>query len=349
MNSEMDSSSPKPEIFFNFRPFFRIYKDGSIDRLTGNDIVPPSIDPQTGVSSKDVLIVPETGVAARIFLPKITNSTRKLPLLIYVHGGGFCIETPFSPAYHNYVSSLVAKANVVAVSIHYRRAPEHPLPIAYDDSWAAIQWVASHSKRNGTESWLNKYADFDRFFMAGDSAGANIAHNLAMKSVETPLKNGVKIVGLGMVHPYFHGEEPLGPEASEEEKRENVDLMWLSACPSTSGCDDPRVNPAACKNLASLACKRVLVFLAGSDVVRDGGVFYYETLKKSGWKGKLELMDVEGENHVFHISKPNSEKALAMLDLLASFLNQMDQNYYYQHREEQQIRHDQYVSLRSSL
>ncbi|XP_042488413.1 probable carboxylesterase 7 [Macadamia integrifolia] len=345
MNSEMDSSSGEAEISFDFRPFFRIYKDGRIDRLAGNDIVPPSIDHQTGVSSKDFLIVPETSVAARIFLPKITTSAQKLPLLVYFHGGGFCVETPFSPEYHNYVSSLVAEANVVAVSVHYRRAPEHPLPIAYDDSWFALQWVASHSKRNGPESWLNKHADFGRLFLAGDSAGANIAHNLAMRAAETPLKNGLRIFGLGMVHPYFHGEEPLGPEASDEEKRQNVDLMWLSACPSTGGCDDPWVNPAACPNLAKLACKRVLVFLAECDVVRDGGLCYCETLRKSGWKGKLELMDVEGENHVFHISQPNSKKALAMQARLASFLNQVDQDYYHQ----EQLRSDHYVSLRSSL
>lgn len=342
----MDSSSIKPEISFDFRPFFRIYKDGSIDRLAGNEIVPASVDPQTGVSSKDVVIVPETGVGARSFLPKITNSGRKLPLLVYFHGGGFCVETPFSPVYHSYVSSLVAEANVVAVSVHYRRAPEHPLPIAYEDSWTVLQWVASHSKRNGPESWLNKHADFGRFFIAGDSAGANIAHNLALRSAEIPLKNGVRIVGLGLVHPYFHGEEPLGPEASDEEKRANVDLMWLSACPSTSGCDDPRVNPAACPNLARLPCKTVLVFLAGNDVIRDGALFYYETLRKSGWKGKLDLMDVEGENHVFHLSKPDSHKARAMKTLLASFLNQLDQDYYC---DEQHLRPDQYISLRSSL
>ncbi|KAJ4962318.1 hypothetical protein NE237_022257 [Protea cynaroides] len=322
MNSEMHSSSDEDEVFFDLRPLFRIYKDGRIDRLSGNDIVPPSIDSQTGVSSKDVVIVPETGVGARLFLPKIKNSGEKLPLLVYIHGGGFCVETPFSSAYHHYVSSLVAEAKVVAVSINYRRAPENPLPIAYDDSWAVLQWIASHSNRNGTESWLNQHADFRRVFMVGDSAGANIVHNVALRAVETPLNDGVQIVGLGMVHPYFHGEEPLGPEATDEEKRENVDIMWLVACPSTSGCDDPRVNPATCPNLARLPCKRVLVFLAGLDLVRDGGEFYYETLKKSGWNGELDLMDVEGEFHIFHLSNPNSQKALAMKARLVSFLNQ---------------------------
>ncbi|CDO99635.1 unnamed protein product [Coffea canephora] len=58
----------------------------------------------------------------------------KLSLLVYLHGGGFLIKYAFSPTYHVYLNVVVAEVGVVAVSINYRLAPKHLLPIAYDDS-----------------------------------------------------------------------------------------------------------------------------------------------------------------------------------------------------------------------
>lgn len=304
--SEMDSN----EIVHDFTPLFLVYKDGRVERLKGNETVPPSTDPQTGVQSKDILISPETDVSARLFIPKITNADQKLPLLIYIHGGAFSIESPFSPLYHNYLTSLVAEANVVAVSIHYRRAPEHPLPIAYDDTWAAVNWVTSHSiNGQGTEPWLKDHADFGRVFLAGDSAGANIAHNMAVRAGVAELPGGVNFLGMIAVHPFFGNDQ--------------VDKLWMFLCPSSSGCDDPRLNPAADPRVKSLGCTRVLVLIAGKDWLRDRGLSYYETLKKCGCDGQVEMEEAEGEDHVFHLFNPDCEKAATMMKRVVMFLNQL--------------------------
>jgi acetyl esterase/lipase len=63
-------------------------------------------------------------------------------------------------------------------------APEYPLPTCYHDCWAAIQWVSSHSNNtlNNAEPWLIDHGDFSKIFIGGDSAGANIAHNMAIKA-----------------------------------------------------------------------------------------------------------------------------------------------------------------------
>ena len=65
-----------------------------------------------------------------------------------MHGGGFVIGSPFSSTYHDFVHSLVARAGVLAVTVDYRLAPEHPLPADFDDSMAALRWVAAHAGGN---------------------------------------------------------------------------------------------------------------------------------------------------------------------------------------------------------
>ncbi|KAL6213434.1 hypothetical protein ACLB2K_012881 [Fragaria x ananassa] len=107
---------------------------------------PATIDPQTGVQSKDVVISTTPLISARLYLPKsaIPKSTGKFPLLIYFHGGGFCNGSAFSPTYHNHLNLLVSEVNVIAISVEYRLVPEHPLPAAYEDSWAAVKWVETH-------------------------------------------------------------------------------------------------------------------------------------------------------------------------------------------------------------
>ena len=97
--------STTSEILFDGARFLRAYKDGRVERLVGTQIVSPGLDPKTNIESKDVLYSQETGESVRLYVPKNVSSTQKLPLLVYFHGGGFCIETAFSPTYHNYLNS----------------------------------------------------------------------------------------------------------------------------------------------------------------------------------------------------------------------------------------------------
>ncbi|KAF5751216.1 exostosin family protein [Tripterygium wilfordii] len=313
-------STQESEIAQDFSPFLRIYKDGRVDRIIGAEIVPPSLDPKTNVQSKDVVYSPEINQSVRIYIPKQQNP-EKLPLLVYFHGGGFVVETAFSPAYHNYLNLLVGKANVVAVSVDYRRAPEHPVPIPFDDSWTALKWVASHANGNGPEEWLNDFADFGKVFFAGDSAGATLAHQMGIRHGGEKL-DGVNVNGIVLIHPYFGGIDPIGSEAENLQGKAMADGVWHFASPKTSGCDDPLFNPVLDPKFASLGCTRVLVCVAEKDYLVDRGRYYYEKLKESGWRGEVEFVETKGEEHVFHLQKPDCEGAVSMLSSIVSFINQ---------------------------
>lgn len=318
----MDSS--KPKVIHEVVPYLRVYEDGTIERLLGTEVTPAAFDPQTGVVSTDVVVVPETGVSARLYRPKLTPNNQKLPLVVYFHGGAFCISSAADPKYHHCLNTLVATANVIAVSVNYRRAPEHPLPAAYDDSWAVLQWVASHSVGGeGSEAWVRDDVDFERVFLVGDSAGANIAHHLALRIVGSRSAQRMKLVGIGLIHPYFWGEDQIGSEAKDPVRKAMVDKWWQLVCPSGRGNDDPLINPFVdgAPSFKDLGCDKVLVCVAERDILRDRGRLYYETLVKSGWGGTAEMVETEGEDHVFHIFQADSDKARSLVRSVASFIN----------------------------
>lgn len=318
----IQSHQAKEELVHDFSPFIRVFKDGRVERLMGTDILPPSLN--GSVKSKDVVFSPEAGLSARLFAPKIRNPGQKLPLLVYIHGGCFCFGTPFSATYHNYVNWLVHEANIIAVSVDYRRAPEHPVPVCFDDSWTALKWVASHVNGTGPEDWLNTYADLEKVYFAGDSSGANNAHFMGLRyGQEKP--EGLKVAGIILIHPYFWGSEPIGAEVNHLERREYVEKFWRFVCPSTSGCDDPLFNPVADPNLARLGSCRVLVCVTEKDLYRERGWHYYEKLKKSEWRGVVEIIESKGEDHAFHLFNPSCENAVALLKHIACFINQKTQ------------------------
>ncbi|XP_059649935.1 2-hydroxyisoflavanone dehydratase-like [Cornus florida] len=312
-------------------PVIRVFKDGAVERLFGSPYVPPSPqDPATGVSSKDITISPN--VSARLFLPNLTQPTtnQKLPILVYFHGGAFCLESAFSLLDHNYLNAIVSEAKAVAVSVEYRLAPEHPLPAAYEDCWEALQWVASHAQRetgpDNYEPWLTNHGDFSKVFIGGDSAGGNIVHNVAMRAGVEGLHGDIRILGGFLSHPYFWGSEPVGSEPSGSGHEESLAYrVWPFVYPSApGGIDSPMINPMkeGAPSLSGLGCSRLLVCVAEKDELRERGVCYYDAVKESGWRGNIELFEVKGEDHTFHVFNLATENAINMIERLASFLVQ---------------------------
>lgn len=319
-----------PEISVDVPPYLRVHKDSTVERIAGTQVVPAGLDSDTNVVSKDILVVPETGVTGRLYRPNSTPPTaNKLPLLVYFHGGAFCISSASDPLYHTSLNNLVAEANVVALSVNYRLAPEHPLPTAYQDSWSAIQWVAdaSRAKQHHQEDWIRDNVDFDRVFLAGDSAGANLGHYMALKlNNNFPTNDGFdfKVAGLIMVNPYFWGKEAIGVEITDPERKKMVDKWWSFVCPSDKGNDDPLINPFVeeAPGIEGVACDRVLVTVAEKDILRERGKLYHKMLSNSDWRGTAEFHETPGEDHVFHIFNPDCDKAKSLIKRIADFINE---------------------------
>ncbi|KAJ0801800.1 putative carboxylesterase [Helianthus annuus] len=301
-------TSSMASIAHDFPPFLRVFTDGRVQRLITIPHLPPSTDPLTGIRSKDVVISPEFGIKSRIFLPRMSTQ-QKLPLIIYVHGGAFCFGSPLNVVTQSFLTPLVSQTSAVAIAIGYRLAPEHPLPAAYHDCWAALQWIASHVSGAGPDPWINNYVDPSRVFLVGDSAGANLVHYLGVQAGVNHTRLGLGVRGLMVLHPYFIQKEP--------------DELTRYLYPGCSGSDnDPKLNPAWDPDLGKLCTSRVLVAVAEKDFLKARGVEYYETLKKSKWEGTIEFVENEDEDHIFYLLNPSSKKAKALFQHLISFIKQ---------------------------
>ncbi|KAL8160587.1 hypothetical protein V2J09_002124 [Rumex salicifolius] len=281
MNPISTNSTGNDVVLHNFAPFFKVYESGRVQKYMVTEFVPAGVDPTTGVQSKDAVISQDHQLNVRIFLPPTASPDKKLPLIVHYHGGGFCGGSAVDAITLNFVNSLAALANAVVISVDYRLAPEHPLPIAYDDSWAALKWALAHKDQNGPDPWINAHVDFTRVFLAGESAGANIAHDVAARAGD----EGVELVGMILIHPFFGGEEP--------------DLMYKFLCPTSSGSDDdPRLNPRVDERLSRLGCRRVVVCVAEKDGLKARGRNYVECLKESAWDGKVEFVETDARKCV---------------------------------------------------
>ncbi|KAG2259445.1 hypothetical protein Bca52824_078739 [Brassica carinata] len=120
-----------------------------------------------------------------------------------------------------------------------------------------------------------------------------------------------KISGMTLFHPFFLSR--VGAVGYFEG-------LWDIASPnSDKGVVDPWINVVG-SDLSGLGCGRVLVMVAGKDVLAREGWVYAEELKKSGWEGKVEVMETKGEGHVFHLRNPNSDRARLVVQRFAEFL-----------------------------
>jgi acetyl esterase/lipase len=258
-------------------------------------------------------------VSARLFLASRTAATgERLPVILYIHGASFCTESAFCRTYHNYARSLAARTGALIVSVEYRLAPEHPIPAAYDDAWAALQWVASLS-----DPWLADHADPECTFHAGDSAGGNIVYHTALRAS----KNLLDIEGLVMVHPYLWGSDRLAAAETVWDgvamfRPESVDKLWPFVTAGQASNDDPRINPPD-EEIASLTCRRVLLAVAEKDILRHRGCLLAARMRAAGGDN-VALVESEGEDHGFHLYNPLRATSRKLVDSIVEFVNHRD-------------------------
>jgi len=101
-------------------------------------------------------------LSARLFAPQAEAA---LPVLLYLHGGGFTVGSVAS--HERLCRHLAHLARCAVVSVDYRLAPEWKFPTAVEDTWDSLAWL----RDNAAALRL----DGSRIAVGGDSAGGTLA------------------------------------------------------------------------------------------------------------------------------------------------------------------------------
>ncbi len=220
------------------------------------------------------------GRPARHYLPGASDA-----LLVFFHGGGWVYGGLES---HDALCRVIAdRTNIPVLAVDYRLAPEAPFPAAYDDCWAAYQWVVEHAAQLG--------ADPARLAVGGDSAGGTLATTVAIAAARA----GLPLALQWLIYP------ATDMTASAESRRTFAhgyylteaftDLGRASYLPDEAAWTDPVASPLLADLPAGLA--PAFVATAGFDPLRDEGEAYADRLEASGVP--VERRRFEGQVHGF--------------------------------------------------
>lgn len=123
----------------------------------------PCVEEQVEIEEREVQAEDGYSIPVRIY--NGNKEGEKKTVLYYIHGGGFFGGSP--DVVEESVKMLTVKTDICVVSPDYRLAPENPYPIGHKDCFAVLKWIFENADSFG--------GDKDSVFVAGDSAGGNLA------------------------------------------------------------------------------------------------------------------------------------------------------------------------------
>ena len=208
-----------------------------------------------------------------------------LPLLLYLHGGGFTIG---SIETHDVLCRELARlAGCIVVSLDYRLAPEHGFPTASNDAWDALAWLAEHAGPLG--------ADTRRLAVGGDSAGGTLAAVNAILARDAGLALALQL----LIYP---GTTAFQDTDSHQRfahglvlESAAIDWFFDHYMPQRAKRQDWRFAPLLAPDVDGVA--PAWIGLAECDPLVDEGIAYGDKLRAAGVAVDLEIY--RGVTHEF--------------------------------------------------
>jgi acetyl esterase/lipase len=245
----------------------------------------------------------------RIYQPKPEHT---LPVVIYFHGGGHLCGSLNT---HDSLARRIAVASdSVVMTVDYRLAPEFPYPAGLEDCMAAFELRAALLE--GIQ------ADVDQVFLAGDSAGGNLALTVCHSMKE---KGDEVIKGLALIYPsvdFTMQSDSIRRNGTgyllTEEK-----MHWYFDHYFSNGGDRRKASPLFFEHLNLLP--PLYIAVAEFDPLHDEGIAFANKVSALGVPVKLERF--EGMIHVFaQLEKLVPEQVLRLVNSIGGYLNSCRQN-----------------------
>lgn len=210
---------------------------------------------------------------------------RPMPVLIYLHGGGFTVG---SIATHDILCrNLSHLAHCAVVSVDYRLAPEHRFPVAFEDAWDAVQWAH--------QAGAAKQLDVTRIAVGGDSAGGTLAAACALQARDAGVPLALQLL-------FYPGTCAHADTASHRTfgkgfvlEAAHIAYFFDLYIPNLAHREDWRFAPLNAPDVDALA--PAWFCLAECDPLVDEGLLYADRLRAAGVPVELELF--RGVTHEF--------------------------------------------------
>lgn len=231
---------------------------------------------------EDLLVptVPGVTCPARLYAPTFD----RLPVLLYLHGGGFVIgglET-----HDSLCRQLALRSGASVLALDYRLAPEHRFPAAVDDACAALGWLLGAGASLGL--------DTSKVAVGGDSAGGTLAAVAAIHARDLGWPLALQL----LITPgtTAHADTPSHLSFATGHLLEAEMIGWFfDHYIDKAHRTDWRFAPLLAEDLDGVA--PACFSLAECDPLVDEGVAYADRLRLAGVPVELELF--KGVTHDF--------------------------------------------------
>ncbi|MGX9941780.1 alpha/beta hydrolase [Bradyrhizobium sp. BTAi1] len=239
------------------------------------------VDPPPLVHERQLMLPARDGtaIAARLYADRTPDCAEPLPVLLYMHGGGFVVGSLDS--HQPLCRGLAIDSGVAVLSIDYRLAPEHRFPTAFEDCVDALAWLG----REGPAAGL----DPRRVAVGGDSAGGTLAAALAIaarddRALPQPLFQVLAYPGLS---PQQSSESYAAFGSGFLLERETVDWFFNHYLRQEADRHDWRFAPLAAPDLAGVA--PAMLLLPEFDPLIAEGRDYAARLRAAGVAVDLKI------------------------------------------------------------
>lgn len=226
---------------------------------------------QAGVPMPDVdqtwITVPAEVGDVRVLLFKPRGVDRQLPVVLYMHGGGWIFGSASS---HGRLAAELAVASRAAVAfIDYTLAPEAKYPVQIEQCYAVARWVTDQGSSHGLDS--------SRIAVAGDSAGGNMATVLCLMAKQ---RGDMTFVQQSMYYPMTDALTDIHTESYRLFKdgpygdAKTMEWFWSTYLPDDQLRVETTVSPLRATLDELRGLPPALVIVEENDVIRDQGEAY---------------------------------------------------------------------------
>jgi acetyl esterase len=239
--------------------------------------------------------IQQDGLMVKLYIVRPSGQNGALPAFMFYHGGGWVLGD--FPTHQRFVRDLVVYSGTACVFVEYSRSPEVKYPVAVNESYAALKWVAAH----GSELNL----DGSRLAVVGNSAGGNLAAATALMAKNN---KGPKISFQLLFWPVTNADFETGSYNQYADSRfltKNMMIWFWDNYIATTQRNEIYASPLKATITDLKGLPPTLVQTAENDVLRDEGEAYARKLDEAGVD--VTLVRMQGMIHDYGLLNPLAE------------------------------------------